>query len=64
MAIIVTLPARGPGRSASSDQDVGATILFFTGVRYERDIDPVPEAVQDAGASHESNEPLNARAAV
>lgn len=43
MGIVVKLPARRQGRPASATDADSAAILFFTGVRYERDRD----AVQD-----------------
>jgi hypothetical protein len=37
MATIVPLPARRQGAPASVEQEGGAIILFFTGVRYVRE---------------------------
>lgn len=40
MATIVRMPARTPRRAVEAETQSGATILFFTGVRYERDEEP------------------------
>lgn len=40
MATIVRMPAPPPRRTVQADTQSGATILFFTGVRYERDEEP------------------------
>ena len=40
MATIVKLPTAHPRRSQQTDHPDGATILFFTGVRYVRDSQP------------------------
>lgn len=40
MATIVKLPAPLPRRPVQADTQSGATILFFTGVRYERYEEP------------------------
>ena len=39
MAIIVQMPSPRPRAAEAATIEAGATILFFTGVRYERDID-------------------------
>jgi hypothetical protein len=43
MAIIVKIPASRARISREPQAEDGATILFFTGVRYCRDMDPEPE---------------------
>lgn len=40
MATIVRMPAPAPRRAVQAETQSGATILFFTGVRYERDEEP------------------------
>ena len=39
MAIIVKLPIQRRASSALAEREGGATILFFTGVRYEREVE-------------------------
>ena len=39
MAIIVELPIQRRASSDPAEREGGATILFFTGVRYEREIE-------------------------
>lgn len=43
MAIIVKMPASRARASREPQAGNGAQILFFTGVRYCRDVDPEPE---------------------
>ena len=40
MATIVRMPAPAPRRAVQAETQSGATILFFTGVRYEREEEP------------------------
>lgn len=44
MATIVNLVPRGNGRPAGRSAGESATIIFFTGVRYDRGLTPLPPA--------------------
>lgn len=63
MATIVMLPARRQGSPASAEQKGGATILFFTGVRYEREVEAEP-GVQPEPIDPDHEEADAARVAV
>jgi hypothetical protein len=64
MATIVKLPARRQGPSAAADIEHVATILFFTGVRYERDTEPENEDAPETEVDHEHDPSVSARAVI
>ena len=52
MATIVQMPTPRSRTDRAADDPNGATILFFTGIRYVRDEEPAYEEPADAHEGH------------
>ena len=64
MAIVVDLPLQRQSRLPPVHQEGGATILFFMGVRYERETEETEEAPLDAVIAAQDIAAADVRAAI